>query len=38
MGELVRAGAVSRRDDGVWVLHGSPPPQLRNHKLPAALS
>jgi hypothetical protein len=38
MGDLTRAGAVSRRDDGVWVLHGSPPPQLRNHKLPAALS
>jgi CRP-like cAMP-binding protein len=38
MGELVRAGLVSRREDGVWVLHGSPPEQLRNHKLPAALT
>jgi hypothetical protein len=35
MGDLVRAGALSRRDDGVWVLHGSPPSQLRHHKLAA---
>ncbi len=38
MGDLARAGAVSRREDGAWLLHGSPPPQLRNHKMPAALS
>src|SRR5581483_11497209 len=38
MGDLVRSGTVSRREDGAWVLHGTPPPQLRNHKLPAALS
>ena len=33
LGELTRAGAISRRDDGNWVLHGSPPEQLRHHKL-----
>jgi hypothetical protein len=38
MGDLVRAGLVSRRDDGVWVLHGPPPEQLSKHKLPAALT
>jgi hypothetical protein len=38
MGELTRAGAISRRDGGDWVLHGSPPEQLRHHRLVAALS
>jgi CRP/FNR family transcriptional regulator, cyclic AMP receptor protein len=38
MGELMRAGAVSRRDNGHWVLHGSPPEQLRHHRLVAALT
>ena len=38
MGELARSGAVSRRDDGVWILHGSPPAQLRHHRLVAALT
>jgi CRP/FNR family cyclic AMP-dependent transcriptional regulator len=38
MGGLTRAGALSRRDDGAWVLHGEPPEALRNHKLVAALS
>ena len=33
LGELTRAGQISRRDDGVWVLHGSPPEELRHHKL-----
>jgi hypothetical protein len=33
LGELTRAGAISRRDDGVWVLHGAPPEALRHHKL-----
>jgi hypothetical protein len=37
MGGLTRAGSVSRRDDGDWVLHGEPPEELRHHKL-AALS
>ena len=38
MGGLTRAGTLSRRDDGAWVLHGEPPEELRNHKLVAALS
>jgi len=38
LGELSRGGALSRRDDGYWVLHGAPPEQLRHHKLAAALT
>ncbi len=38
MGELARAGRVSRRKDGVWVLHGSPPGELRHHRLAAAMT
>jgi CRP/FNR family transcriptional regulator, cyclic AMP receptor protein len=38
MGELARAGALSRRESGEWVLHGAPPEQLRNHRLMAALT
>jgi hypothetical protein len=38
MGGLARAGAVSRRSSGDWVLHGDPPEELRHHKLVAALS
>jgi hypothetical protein len=38
MGGLTRDGAVSRRDNGDWVLHGEPPEELRHHKLVAALS
>jgi hypothetical protein len=38
IGGLTRAGAVSRRQDGAWVLHGSPPAQLRHHRLVAALT
>ena len=30
--------AISRRDNGDWVLHGAPPEQLRNHRLVAALT
>ena len=37
-GELKRAGAVSRRENGDWVLHGAPPEELRHHRLVAALS
>ena len=29
LGELARAGSISRRDDGNWLLHGAPPEQLR---------
>src|SRR4051812_33400827 len=36
IGELMRAGRLSRRDDGDWVLHGQPPEQLRGHRLAAA--
>jgi CRP/FNR family cyclic AMP-dependent transcriptional regulator len=36
LGELSRGGAISRRDDGHWLLHGAPPEQLRHHKLAAA--
>ncbi|MFL5850343.1 MAG: Crp/Fnr family transcriptional regulator [Solirubrobacteraceae bacterium] len=38
MGELQRQGRLSRRDAGHWVLHGTPPEQLRHHKLAAALT
>jgi CRP/FNR family cyclic AMP-dependent transcriptional regulator len=38
MGDLVREGAVSRRDGGEWVLHGAPPQRLRHHRLAAALT
>jgi CRP/FNR family cyclic AMP-dependent transcriptional regulator len=38
MGELARAGSISRRAGGEWVLHGNPPDELRHHKLVAALS
>lgn len=38
MGELVRAGTVSRRDDGIWMLHGAPPDKLRHHRLVAAMT
>jgi CRP/FNR family cyclic AMP-dependent transcriptional regulator len=38
MGDLVRMGAVSRRDNSDWVLHGEPPHELRHHRLVAALS
>lgn len=38
LGELTDRGALSRRGDGVWVLHGSPPAQLRHHRLVAAMT
>jgi CRP/FNR family cyclic AMP-dependent transcriptional regulator len=38
MGDLVRSGAISRREDGVWMLHGSPPAELRHHRLVATLT
>jgi CRP/FNR family transcriptional regulator, cyclic AMP receptor protein len=38
MGELARRGTISRRDDRTWVLHGSPPAELRHHRLAAALT
>ena len=38
MGALAKAGRVSRRDDGDWVLHGDPPEKLAGHRLAAALT
>jgi hypothetical protein len=38
IGALTRSGAISRRDNGDWLLHGAPPEQLRHHKLAAALT
>ena len=38
MGELSRAGALSRRADGTWILHGDPPATLRHHRLAAAMT
>jgi CRP/FNR family transcriptional regulator, cyclic AMP receptor protein len=38
MGALTRSGAISRRDDGVWMLHGAPPSELRHHRLVAAMT
>jgi CRP/FNR family transcriptional regulator, cyclic AMP receptor protein len=36
MGELVRSGALSRGNDRMWVLHGSPPDELRSHRFARA--
>jgi CRP/FNR family transcriptional regulator, cyclic AMP receptor protein len=38
MGDLVRSGAISRQDGGIWMLHGSPPAELRHHRLVAAMT
>jgi CRP/FNR family transcriptional regulator, cyclic AMP receptor protein len=38
MGELTRKGSLSRREDRVWILHGSPPEALRHHRLAATMS
>ncbi|MFZ0041812.1 MAG: Crp/Fnr family transcriptional regulator [Solirubrobacteraceae bacterium] len=38
MGELMRAGTLSRREDRIWVLHGSPPAELRHHRLASAMT
>lgn len=38
LGDLGRAGAISRRESGEWVLHGAPPAELRHHKLIAAIA
>jgi hypothetical protein len=37
IGALAKAGKLSRRDGGDWVLHGEPPERLRGHRLMAAL-
>jgi CRP/FNR family transcriptional regulator, cyclic AMP receptor protein len=33
LGKLTRAASLSRRENGDWVLHGSPPRELRHHRL-----
>ncbi len=33
MGELARADLITRRADGAWMLHGSPPEKLRKRRL-----
>ena len=38
MGDLARRGAISRREDRDWVLHGSPPEELRHHRLAATMT
>lgn len=38
LGQLTRAGSISRRGNGHWVLLGDPPEELRHHKLVAAVS
>ena len=38
LGGLSRDGAISRRENGDWVLHGEPPEELRHHRLVASLS
>jgi CRP/FNR family cyclic AMP-dependent transcriptional regulator len=38
MGELARRGAISRREDRTWLLHGSPPGELRHHRLASAMT
>ena len=38
MGDLARSGVLSRRDDGVWMLHGDPPAELRHHRLAATMT
>lgn len=37
MGELTRAGRISRREDRTWLLHGDPPETLGEHRLSAEL-
>jgi CRP/FNR family cyclic AMP-dependent transcriptional regulator len=37
IGALAKAGKLSRRDGGDWILHGEPPERLRGHRLMAAL-
>jgi CRP/FNR family cyclic AMP-dependent transcriptional regulator len=38
IGELTRRDRISRRTDRTWILHGSPPEELRHHRLVATLS
>ncbi len=36
MGSLTRRGAISRSSDRTWIIHGTPPEELRHHRLAAA--
>ncbi len=38
IGDLARSGTLGRREDGTWILHGSPPEELRHHRLVAAMT
>ena len=38
IGSLTRQDKISRRTDRTWILHGSPPEELRHHRLVATLS
>src|ERR1700742_158256 len=38
LGVLRQRGQISRRGDRTWMLHGSPPEELRHHRLVATLS
>ncbi len=38
LGTLRRRGDISRRGDRTWLLHGSPPEELRHHRLAATMS
>ena len=38
MGELARRGKIGRRNDRTWMLLGSPPEELRHHRLAATLT
>jgi CRP/FNR family cyclic AMP-dependent transcriptional regulator len=37
LGNLTRKGLLSRDEDRMWVLHGSPPEEIRHHRLVPAL-
>jgi hypothetical protein len=37
-GLMTRRGAISRREDRTWLLHGSPPGELHHHRLAAAMT
>jgi CRP/FNR family cyclic AMP-dependent transcriptional regulator len=38
MGALTRQSRISRRSDRTWILHGSPPEELRHHRLAATMT
>ena len=38
LGALRQEGKISRRGDRTWMLHGSPPEELRHHRLAATMT